>query len=674
MADLSQMTAEQRISDRRARIKKRLDAARGINSDEVQDSLEVRNPCAERVEVARSTMAQLHAETMNAVSQFLLSGDAAEAERRDREEGLCEARTQKQATELEENEPRLRALAMQFDTLLQIKVPHELHKSLEEQKEQCLHILEAKDEVIRTLIAMLKDKEEDYVNLLRRNNQQVNELVVGMRAKTNEYLDKYTVELEEVEKTYMEHRKEYLESCASEIQQLVKTRRTKEVDYRRRREAKLLEAQGKLSEKHEENYEDFNDCKKGLEENIFNLRQEREKCKADYMLNGERLNYNLQVLRERVKENKNAQAQYKRKLAKLQETLGALVARYQESDRKYQKANKELTTQLHRVGVKYKELQKKFQFFEKADKDKFRQLWNMHDQASKALVHRCLQADRVLFEDILSMPWKPPEMSFWPEEQEDLEGLDEEEEEQHEELIMNEPALMLFQILQNQAPFLVDENVREAISAIEGTTQEQAAVEGILTTLKIHKNAEVSNLLEYFMVESEEETLALINPQEAIRALNAFLEERTARNAKEKEREAKSETKTKESAKEKAMKRFKQAEKNYWKQLTQCVPKEHLHVWEALETGLERYLAQLQQRKALVNTTDSIRAQNDELKSLLRQYMHSGINYQLFAPPDLALNAAHAGVKDLLVYEQTEATAECCETAVSSGVADHMEQ
>lgn len=638
--DLSAMTQEQRIADRRARIKKRMDRARGINSDEEQASVDVRNPCLERVEQARDTISNLHSEAQQAVTQFIVSADSAEADRRDRDEVVYETRTQKRREELELNEPKLNAIEMKFNALLQCEVPHELRKELEEQKNACSAILAAKDEVLRQLIAMLEDKEEDYVTLLRRNNEHINQLVTAMRTKTNEYLDQYAVELEAVEKTYMEDRKAYLENCTTEIQQLVKTRRTRDVDYRKRREAKLLEAQARLGEKHEENYEDFNDTKKGLEDNIFSLRQEREKCKADFMLNGERLNYNLQVLRERVKENKNAQAQYKRKLAKLQETLSTLVARYQESDRKYQKVNKELTTQLHRVGAKYKELQKKFQFFEKADKDKFRQLWNMHDQSSKALVHRCLQADRVLFEDILSMPWKPPEMSFWPEEQDDLEGLEEEEEEQHEELIMNEPALMLFHILQNQAPFLVDDNVKDAITVIEGTTDEQASVEGILTTLKIHKNAEVSDLLEYFMVESDDETLALINPQEAIRALNTFLEERTAKSAKEKEKEAKSATtKTKESAKEKAMKRFKQAEKNYWTQLTQCVPIEHLHVWEALETGLERYLSQLQQRKGLVATTDAIRAQNDELKGLLRQYIHSGINYELYAPPELALNA-----------------------------------
>lgn len=630
--ELSQMTQEQRIAERRARIKSKLDRLRGLNNDEELSRVAESNPCLERVEQARNTMATLHSESKHAVTQFLVVSDALEAERRDRDEVVCEERAKKREEELEENEPKLNAVAMQFDALLQHKVPHELHAALQQQKEECEKILAAKEAVIRELILMVKNKEEDYVSLLRRNHQHIDELVNAMRAKSTEYLNQYATEIEEVENMYKEDRKKFLDVCAAEIQQLVKTRRTKEVDYRKRREVKM-------SEPYDEHYEDFNESKRGLEENIFSLRQEREKCKADFMLNGERLNYNLQVLRERVKENKNAQAQYKRKLAKLQEILSTLVARYQESDKRCQKTNTELTTQLHRVGEKYKELQKKFQFFEKADKEKFRQLWSMHDQMCKALVHRCLQADRVVFEDVLSMPWKPPEMSFWPEEQDDMEGLDEEVEEQHEELIMNEPALMLFHILRNQAPFLVDENVQKAIEEIEGTSDEQASVEGILTTLKLQKNAEISDLLEYFMVESEDETLALINPQEAIRALNTFLEERAAKSENEKAKEASSAAKTKESAKERAMKRFKQAEKNYWMQLTQCVPSEHLHIWESLETGLESYLAQLQQRRGLVKATDAIRAQNDELKSLIRQYAHSAINYELYAPPQLALDA-----------------------------------
>lgn len=640
--DLLQMSQEERILEQRTRIKKKLDQIRGINSDDNKNKMvEEKNKCAERVDQGRNAIANLHSEIEHAVTQFTVLADAAEAIRRDKDEIIYEKRSKLREQEIEKSEPKLHAIEMQFDAFLDYTIPHSLHQALEAQKKECAAVLEEKNNVIQQLMAMLQDKEEEYVNLLRRNNQHVEELVSAMRTTTADFLTRYAVEIEEVEKVYKEERKEFLEKCMTEIQQLVKTRRTKDVEYRKRREGKLLEAQNKLMERHLEDYEDYNGTKKGLEDNIFSLRQEREKCKADFMLNGERLNYNLQVLRERVKENKNAMAQYKRKLAKLQETLGALVSRYQESDRRFQKTNKELTTQLHRVGAKYKELQKKFQFFEKADKDKFRQLWHMHDQTCKSLVHRCLQADRVLFEDILNMPWKPPELSFWPEEQDDLEGLEDEVEEQHEELIMNEPALMLFQILRNQASFLVEENVRQAVAQIEGTTEEQAAVEGILTTLKLHKNAEVNDLLEYFIVDDgEEETVALINPQEAIRALNAFLKERTEQNEREKQKQDKDKTKTKESAKEKAMKRFKQAEKNYWKKLTQCVPVEHLHVWEALEKGLEQYLAQLQQRKGLVSMTDAIRAQNDELKGLLLQYMHSDINFKLYAPPELALQAA----------------------------------
>eukprot|EP01009_Symbiontida_sp_KSa7_P007159 NODE_3813_length_377_cov_324.631098_g3242_i0.p1 GENE.NODE_3813_length_377_cov_324.631098_g3242_i0~~NODE_3813_length_377_cov_324.631098_g3242_i0.p1 ORF type:complete len:68 (-),score=8.66 NODE_3813_length_377_cov_324.631098_g3242_i0:142-345(-) len=58
---------------------------------------------------------------------------------------------------------------------------------------------------------------------------------------------------------------------------------------------------------------------------------------------------------------------------------------------------------------------------------------------------------------------------------------------------------------------------------------------------------------------------------------------------------------------------------------------------DALEKGLEKYQLQLQERTRLIDETDSIRHQNDELRALLNQYMQSKINEELLAPPHLAV-------------------------------------
>ncbi|CAD2213287.1 Sperm tail/Sperm tail C-terminal domain containing protein, putative [Angomonas deanei] len=541
--------------------------------------------------------------------------------------------------EIQDSDVKQTALDMAFSSLYKQNVPHQLHKALEEQKADCALVVQSKNDLIHNLQEHLEEREESYVSLLKNNSESVNDLISTMHEKTNEYLDQYTSELADVEKNYEQERREYLDKCAEEIRELIKTRRTKETVYRKRREAKIVEAQQKLEEKYEEGYEGYNEIKKAQKGEIHELVEELEKGKADFMLNGERLNYNLQVLRERVKESKNATNLYKRRIGRLQDILSNLIARYQESEKRHQRVNKDLTSQLRRADTQYQDLQKKFQLFEKADKDKYRQLWQMNNQKCKEKVHRVLQADRVLFEEILNMPWQPPELNFWPDQQEELEGgLDDGEEEPIEEVELSEPALMLLLILRNQAPFLVDENVRKAIQSVEGTTEEQADIEGLLTTLKIQKTEDVEDLLEYFTVEGEDGAKMLINPQEGLRALNVYLSERSVKKGdtvKSKTSTMMSSTKGGEGE---MTKKRKEAEKSYWKKLAKPVPKEHFAMWESLEEGLEQYLAQLQQRKELINGAEALRAQNEELRALLGQYLHSDINYQLYAPPTLVMS------------------------------------
>lgn len=636
------LTQEQRIAERRARVQKRLAAERGQATVAGHVPLPSLHPCEQRAQQARVEVNQTYNEALHAVTQFSVKADADEAERRDREDDLTNRREASREEVEAVTATKHAAIELCFESLYEHDVPHTLHEAMESQKKECASLVEVKDRLIAELQSQLMQKEEEYVRLLRCNATDVTQLVRVMHDTTDNYISEYTRQLGEVEAAYKQERQEYLEAYAAEIKELIRTRHTKETDCRKRREHRIVEAANKLNEKNETSYEDYNQTKKEHQSDINALRQELEKCKADFMLNGERLSYNLQVLRERVKENKNTQNQYKRKLAKLQDTLSALLARHQESDRKYQRVNRDLTAQLKRVGAQYKDIQKKFQLFEKSDKAKYRQLWNMHDQKCQYLVHRALKADRVVFEEILHMPWSPPDLAFWPEEPEDLEGLEEGENEDDtsEELELSESAMMLFHILKSQASFLVDANVRAAIERIEGTTEEQADVEGILTTLKLTNNEDIRNLLEYFLVENEDDdTVALINPQEALCALKAFLEDREAQLAKEKVRTAKQAAKERDKAKTRLKEAQRAAEREYWNKLTQCVPLDHIHVWDALEKGLEQYLAQLQQRKALIATTDTLRAQNEELKMLIGQYMQSGVNYQLHVPPQLITKA-----------------------------------
>merc|ERR1740120_335044 len=129
---------------------------------------------------------------------------------------------------------------------------------------------------------------------------------------------------------------------------------------------------------------------------------------STYMLNKEKLEYNLQVLYERNKEHLAIQSSYKNRLNRLRETLNTLMSRYNSLDQKYKHTNTELTEEYKRLTKQFKDLQEKCHHFEQADEKKFREVWEMNEQEVRGLITKVLEADRLLHEQQLGHEWMQP--------------------------------------------------------------------------------------------------------------------------------------------------------------------------------------------------------------------------------------------------------------------------
>ena len=79
--------------------------------------------------------------------------------------------------------------------------------------------------------------------------------------------------------------------------------------------------------------EEYTNLKIKLESEIQKLEQQLEVMRATYQLNTEKLEYNFRVLSERDVENSNTINQQKRKLARLQDNLSSLMAKYSKTDK-----------------------------------------------------------------------------------------------------------------------------------------------------------------------------------------------------------------------------------------------------------------------------------------------------------------------------------------------------
>lgn len=157
----------------------------------------------------------------------------------------------------------------------------------------------------------------------------------------------------------------------------------------------------------------------------------------------------------------------------------------------------------------------------------------------------------------------------------------------------------------------------------------------ILHSLNIESDEDAAKLVEHFV---DEPGNGLISPPHIMDALTKFL--RCREEAKEKKEgegdgEAKRNAK-KEKEKEKEREKGGMSEdavKEYWERMAGVVPDKTVAIWERLEAEMIKYNQGLKERVSLLEGNEALRHQNDELKTLLNQYLSAKINEELIVPP-----------------------------------------
>ena len=88
--------------------------------------------------------------------------------------------------------------------------------------------------------------------------------------------------------------------------------------------------------------------------------------------------------------------------------LSNLKSRYAREERRFKNENQDLTEEYKRITEQFKDLQSKFQHFEVADTKRYRDLWQMNEEAVTDLMRKVLQADKIIHEQQLGLSWLPP--------------------------------------------------------------------------------------------------------------------------------------------------------------------------------------------------------------------------------------------------------------------------
>ena len=382
--------------------------------------------------------------------------------------------------------------------------------------------------------------------------------------------------------------------------------------------------------------EDYNILKIKLETETQTLEQQLEEMRATYQLNQEKLDYNYRVLVERDSENTNTIKQQKKKLTRMADLLSTLKARYAREERRFRQENTDLTDEYKRITDQFKDLQNKFQHFEIADTKRYRDLWQMNEEIVTDLMRKVLQADKIIHEQQLGLSWLPPSEHIFHAGGEagvggtrtasgtsadaDVDiGL------VSRGQMDNENIKHMLEMLCNEGGFLVEGKIQKLLEPLPQDEQSLLKIDSILKALGVEGAADVEKLLSYFLADADNHEL--IHPNDAVKAIKAFVEEHQASKGGTGHKPSKG------TAKEAGQEGTRREEREFWERMSSIISDKTFRIWNALEKSLHKYDGLLKSRAGLIGEVGDLQRQNGELKALLNQYLSSRINEDLHVPP-----------------------------------------
>ena len=637
MEEAPPMDRDARIAARRERIKERL----GAQSAEGQDGkgkaqVEEERRSQAQISDSRARIDKLKTTGANEVTKVRIIGDSRENERRINEEVNRQGRRQKLLYEAESSARQNAAVAMKWSALFDKEIPQELLAEIELQRDTCERIIQSKDRLIKEFKTELKAKDDEYVKSLKKQNDDIELLLERMTRQFTSLRKTFDDELEEIETAFMQERAELMHSNQTELSALMQKRLDKEEAYMEARRRRVDEDQRQLEGQRVQDAEDLNILKIKLETEIQTLEQQLEEMRATYQLNQEKLDYNYRVLVERDSENTTTIKQQKKKLTRLADHLSNIKQRYAREEKRFRIENQDLTEEYKRITEQFKDLQSKFQHFEVADTKRYRDVWQMNEEAVTDLMRKVLQADKIIHEQQLGLSWLPPSEHIFHASGDGAGGAGaaraggEGGEGGSEGPISrgqmdNENIKHMLELLCNEAGFLVEGKIQKLLEPLPPDEQNLLKIDSILKVLGVEGAADVEKLLSYFLADAD--NYELIHPNDAIKAIKAFVEEH------QQERQRGDADVKSSGKKESGQEGTRREEREFWQRMSSIISDKTYRVWTALEKALLKYDALLKSRSGLITEVGDLQRQNGELKALLNQYLSSRINEDLHVPP-----------------------------------------
>ncbi|XP_076456963.1 dynein regulatory complex protein 1-like [Babylonia areolata] len=532
---------EERIAARRARITRRIDAAkRAALGEDAADKKEVKEELSKsrkQMEESRLRLSKLRKDGFELVTNIRVAGDAREANRRGVDEEAKRIRKEKLEQEAKSSAERFEEITKKWESALQKEVPQSLHEMLLQQKRACDSMNDEKNKLITEFQQELKSKDDQYVKDLKKMAEDVDLMIERMDEQINNVTKAHREELEEIERAFVAERNELLELYKKRWEEKMALRGEKEEEYMSARLKRVDEYEQQLQHLRVQDAEEYNMVKIRLETDVQILEQQLQQMRATYQLNQEKLEYNFQVLKKRDEENTITKSQQKRKITRMQDVLNGLRLKLAKQEKQYRDENTQLSEDYKRITEQFRDLQKKSKHFMATDAKKFHDIWCMNEEECKTLTGDIMSADRVIHEQQLGLTWKAPDLSFLENEgpllgkaaqsrgvsatqivqevlsqTENMDGEEEEKEGEEE----GKPAIFskisahtikqILELLCDESGFLVESKLNKLLQPLEKDERSLMKLDAIFTckcacmsALGVETEEDIHKLSTYFM-------------------------------------------------------------------------------------------------------------------------------------------------------------------------------
>ncbi|NXJ85482.1 DRC1 protein, partial [Trogon melanurus] len=379
---------------------------------EVAEVEEEQRKSHKQIEESRQRLAKLLFEGTRMVTDIRVAADLRETRRRAEEAELKLQRVEKLKNEAKINALKFEEITSKWALAKEMSIPQELWQLLNQQQEQCSLLLEKKNELIGDLQQELKTKDEQYVQAIKKQSDDIHLLLERMEEQIRLILKTYRHKLLKIEKAFELERRELLDNNRKKWEEAIQAHNAQELEYLHARMRRVEEFEKQLKQLWVQGEDEYNSMKRQLEDDVENLERQLQHVKAVYLLNQEKLDYNLQVLKEQDKENTIIRSQQKRKLSQLYSLLNNLKTKLANEEKQFREENQSLVADSECITEHCEEVQRRTRHFAVSDAEKFVEIWLMNEEEAKGLMWKVLDADRIIHTQQLGLPWEEPHYWF----------------------------------------------------------------------------------------------------------------------------------------------------------------------------------------------------------------------------------------------------------------------